>query len=79
MLEQVFEQTDVLALFPDPFPISRREIEEAVDVVGAHPRLSPRDAIRAAVLTHGLEGIVSAARVPGLVRFDPVELARGGG
>jgi predicted nucleic acid-binding protein len=54
------------------------------DVLGAHPRLSPRDAIHAAVvLTYGLEGIVSTdrafGRVPGLVRFDPAELAREGG
>ncbi len=50
----------------------------------AHERLSPRDAIHAAVvLTNGLEGIVSADRafdgVPGLVRFDPADLAREGG
>lgn len=75
---------DVLASFPDPFPISRREIEEAADIVDAHERLSLRDAIHAAVvLTNGLEGIVSADRafdrVPGLVRFDPADLAREGG
>lgn len=75
---------DVLDSFPDPFPISRREIEEAAAIVDAHPRLSPRDAIHAAVvLTNGLEGIVSTDRafdrVPGLVRFDPADLAREGG
>lgn len=71
---------EVLVGFPDPLPITRREVEEATDVVAAHPRLSPRDAIHAAVCsTYGLEGIVSADRafdrVPGLVRFDPLKLA----
>ncbi len=75
---------DVLAAFPDPFPIARREVEAAAGIVAAHERLSPRDAIHAAVvLTYGLEGIVSTDRafdgVPGLVRFDPAELPRGGG
>jgi len=76
--------TDALAAFPDPFPITRREIEEAAGIVVAHERLSPRDAIHAAVvLTYDLEGIVSTDRafdgVPGLVRFDPAELSREGG
>ncbi|MGH2674175.1 MAG: type II toxin-antitoxin system VapC family toxin [Actinomycetota bacterium] len=74
--------TGALDLFPDPFPISRAEIEEATDVFKGHRRLSPRDAIHAAVVfTYGLEGIVSADRgfdrVAGLTRFDPLELAAG--
>lgn len=71
---------DVLASFPDPFPVTRREVEEAAGIVGAHLGLSSRDAIHAAVaLTYGLEGIVSPDRafdgIPDLARFDPLELA----
>jgi predicted nucleic acid-binding protein len=72
---------DVLTSFPDPLPISRREIEEAADIVKGYRRLSPRDAIHAAVvLTYGLEGIITAdrafGRVAGLTRFDPLKLAK---
>lgn len=72
---------ETLAAFPDPFPVTRREIEEATDIVKGYRRLSPRDAIHAAVVfTYGLEGIVSADRafdaVAGLMRFDPRDLAR---
>lgn len=77
---QIVEET--LALFPDPLPVTRREVEEATDIVKGYRRLSPRDAIHAAVVfTHGLEGIVSADRgfdrVAGLTRFDPLDLAAG--
>ncbi len=70
---------EVLAGFPDPFPVTRREIEEAADIVKGYRGLTPRDAIHAAVvLTYGLEGIVSADRaldrVAGLTRFDPKDL-----
>jgi predicted nucleic acid-binding protein len=46
------------------------------------PGLSPRDAIHAAVvIEHGLDGIVSADqdldRIPGLGRYDPIEVAAG--
>ena len=72
----------VFALFPDPFPITRREIEQATLLLTPRTRLSPRDAIHAAVcLAYGLEGIVSTDkafdRVPGLTRFDPRKLAAG--
>jgi uncharacterized protein len=72
---------ETLVGFPDPFPITRREIEEAADIVKGHRGLSPRDALHAAVvLTYGLEGIVSTDRafdrIPGVVRRDPVKLAR---
>jgi len=75
---------DVLAFLPDPFPISRREVEGAADLVGTHPRLYPRDAIHAAVvLAYGLEGTVSTDRafdrVAGLIRFDPIALSPEGG
>lgn len=71
---------EALGVFPDPFPVTRREIEEAVDFVTGYRRLSPRDAIHAAVCqTYGLEGIVSADkvfdRVAGLIRFDPLKMA----
>lgn len=73
---------EVLAAFPDPFAITRREIEEAADIVKGYRRLAPRDAIHAAVVTtYGLEGIVSADRgfdqIDGVRRFDPRELAVG--
>lgn len=69
-----------LGVFPDPFPVTRREIEEAADFVTGYRRLSPRDAIHAAVCqTYGLDGIVSADkafdRVAGLIRFDPLKMA----
>ena len=69
-----------LGVFPDPFPVTRREIEEAADIVKGYRRLSPRDAIHAAVCrTYGLEGIVSAEkafdRVAGFTRFDPLKMA----
>lgn len=75
---RIVEET--LALFPDPFPISRDEVEETGSIVKAYGRLSARDAIHAAVVsTYRLEGIVSADRgfdrVAGLMRFDPLELA----
>ncbi|MEX2556814.1 MAG: type II toxin-antitoxin system VapC family toxin [Actinomycetota bacterium] len=73
---------EVLAGFPDPFPVTRREIEEASDLVKGYRRLAPRDAIHAAVvITYGLEGIVSAEKsfdqVAGVVRFDPRKLVEG--
>lgn len=72
--------SDVLDAFGDPFPVTRREIEEAADIVKGYRRLSPRDAVHAAVcLTYELEGIVSTDRafdgVSRVVRFDPLELA----
>ena len=74
---------EVLAGFPDPYPITRREIEEAADIVKGYRGLTPRDAIHAAVvLNYALEGIVSADRsfdrVAGLTRFDPLDLGEEG-
>jgi predicted nucleic acid-binding protein len=70
---------EVLVVFSDPLPITRREIEEAADIVKGYRGLTPRDAIHAAVvITYGLEGIVSADRsfdqIAGLMRFDPRRL-----
>jgi predicted nucleic acid-binding protein len=41
---------EALSIFPDPFPITRKEVEEAVDALKGYRRLSPRDAIHAAVV-----------------------------
>lgn len=71
---------ETLKAFSDPFPITRREIEEATDIVRSYRRMTPRDAIHAAVvITYDLEGIVSAVRafdqVDEVTRFDPRSLA----
>ena len=73
---------DLLSTFPDIIPITAAEIRTAMRLMGETRSLSPRDAIHAAVvITHGLEGIVSADqdfdRIPGLRRFDPMEAAAG--
>jgi len=70
----------LLAVFPSPIPITGAEVALAIRLIEQSLGLSPRDAIYAAVvLSHGLEGIVSADRgfdqVPGLRRYDPAELA----
>lgn len=70
----------VFTVFPNPFPITRQEVEQATFLLGRRSGLSPRDAIHASVcLTYRLEGIVSADRafdgLPGLTRFDPLKLA----
>ena len=70
----------LLSRLPNIIPITAAEIRTAMSLMAATPNLTPRDAIHAAVvLEHGLEGIVSAdrdfARIPGLRRFDPVEIA----
>lgn len=72
----------LVAGFPDAFPITVAEVRRARELLGAQPLIEPRDAIHAAVvLTHGLEGIISADRgfdaIPGIRRFDPIELVKG--
>ncbi|MGH2785586.1 MAG: type II toxin-antitoxin system VapC family toxin [Actinomycetota bacterium] len=67
---------EALQMFADPFPITRRESEEAADIIRSYRRLTPRDAIHAAVvINYELEGIVSADRsfdqIAGVTRFDP--------
>jgi len=69
-----------ISSFEDPFPVTRREIEEAAEVVEGYRRVTPRDAIHAAVvITYELEGIVSADKsfdqIAGVTRFDPRMLA----
>ena len=70
----------LLARLPNIIPITAAEIRGAMRLMAQVRDLTPRDAIHAAVVfEHGLEGIVSADqdydRIPGLVRFDPIELA----
>lgn len=71
--------SDLLLMFPDPFPIAREEIVLAHQLLSDYHDLLPRDAIHAAVvLANHLEGIVSADRVFGaignLTCFDPLVL-----
>lgn len=73
---------DLLGMFRTIFPITVSEITVAMQLMSQSRGLSSRDAIHAAVvINHDLEGIVSADRdfdrVPGLRRFDPMEVAAG--
>ena len=74
--------TDLLIALREVIPVGAGEIAITLQMLGEHPKLSPRDAIHAAVvLGHGLEGIVSTDtafdQVPGLKRYDPAEMVRG--
>ena len=73
---------DLLGMFPVIFPITPAEISTAMRLMAETRDLASRDAIHAAVvLEHSLEGIVSTDRdfdrIPGLRRYDPMELAAG--
>ena len=73
----------LLTLFPQPMAIGREEMVVARNLLERHQGLSSRDAIHAAlVLFHELEGIVTTDRafgqIPGVVAYDPRELASGG-
>lgn len=73
---------ELLARMPHIIPITVVEIREAMRLMRETPGLSARDAIHAAVvMVHGLDGIINAdrdfARIPGLRRYDPAELAAG--
>ena len=80
---RAFRTVDRLKLlFPEPIPISGETVVDARRLMEAHPALSPRDAIHAAVVIgHGLEGIVTTdqgfAGVTGVTAFDPREVAAG--
>jgi uncharacterized protein len=65
-----FETVDnLLVLIPRPVAIQREDIEEAGKLMAQYSFLGARDAIHAAVLiTHGLEGIITADRVFGRIR-----------
>lgn len=74
---------NLLVVFPNPVPITRDELIDARRLMEAHPALSPRDALHAAVVqTQRLEGIVTTDQVfrevRGLAVFDPRDLASGG-
>ena len=71
---------NLLRFLPDVIPITVAEIRAAMRLMRETPGLSSRDAIHAAVvMLHGLDGIVSADRdfdrIPGLLRYDPVDMA----
>ena len=72
----------LMARLPNIIPITTAEITLAMRLMLETRILSARDAIHAAVvINHNLEGIVSADqdfdRIPGLLRFDPMEVAAG--
>lgn len=72
---------EILTIVPVVLPVEQADIEDMLDLVVAHPRLSPRDAIHAAVARRaGITQFVTADRdfteVVGLTRVDPVDLAR---
>ena len=71
---------DILGMFPTIIPITAAEIRAAMRLMGETRNLSARDAIHAAVVfEHNLDGIITADqdfdRIPGLRRFDPMEVA----
>lgn len=68
-----------MTLFPDPLPITSAEVLVAKGLMCRYPTLGARDAIHAAaVITHKLEGIVSADQVFGSITeirwLDPMNL-----
>lgn len=71
--------SDLLLMFPGPFPIARQELVLAHELLTRYSGLLPRDAIHAAVVqANRLDGIVSADKVfdalGNLRRFDPIAL-----
>ncbi len=69
----------LLTMFPSPLEITVPVLVTAGETLRVHPHLQARDAIHAAVvLEQGLDGIISADRgfdgIPGVTRFDPLEL-----
>ena len=82
-LKGIQKVTDLLIALREVIPVGASEIAITLRMLGEHPRLSPRDAIHAAVvLGHGLEGIVSTDRafdgITGLVRYDPMAMVAEG-
>ena len=72
----------LLSRLPNIIPIATGEITTAMRLLTETPGLSARDAIHAAVVfEHNLDGIISAdrdfARIPGLRRYDPIDVAPG--
>ena len=73
---------DILGMFTTIFPITASETRTAMSLMAETRNQSPCDAIHAAVvIDHGLKGIISADqdfdRIPGLCRFDPMDIAAG--
>ena len=69
----------LMALFPRPIPMTFEEVTVGRQVLERYPVISPRDALHvAAVVTQGLEGIVTTdmafGRIEGLVVYDPADL-----
>ena len=67
---------EFLAVMSHILPVTRLDAERSLRLLRDHPRLSPRDAIHAAVmLNHDLRYIISADthfdQVPGVERIDP--------
>lgn len=67
----------ILALFPEPLPLTRADLADACDLLERHPDLSPRDAVHIATMrNHGLDTVISADvhfdAVPGIRRIDLV-------
>lgn len=57
---------------------TRRELDVALELLGAHPTLRPRDAVHAATaLNHGIDAVLSADRhfdvIPEIERIDPAD------
>ncbi len=70
---------DLMTALREVITVGASEVGIAVQLLGEHPGLSPRDAIHAAVaLGHGLDGIVTTDRafsqVRGMTAFDPRDL-----
>ncbi len=71
----------VHAAFAQPLPVTGDDVRAARDIILNHPSLAPRDTIHAAiVISHGLEGIISADQgfdlIPGFRRFDPIAMVQ---
>ena len=67
---------EFLSVMTEVLPVTRSDAERSLRLLREHPRLSPRDAIHAAVmLNHELRYIISAAtrfaQGPGIGRIDP--------
>ena len=72
---------DVVSIVPVILPVALADIEDMLHLVAQHSRLSPRDALHAAVARRaGITQILTADQdftgVIGLTRVDPLDLAR---
>ena len=72
----------LIRVFPHPLPVREEEVKQARELLDRYERLSPRDAIHAAVVqAHDLEGIITTDRtfreIRGLAVFDPKDVVTG--